>query len=226
MSERTESLPKALVEVGGTPILWHVIGIYAAQGFRRFLLLTGYKGDQIADWVENTAWPAGVIVECLDTGQNTETGGRTLEAARHLGDERFALTYADGLADVDLHAQIEFHESHGSLATMTVIRPEIQFGLARVAGDGRVEGFEEKPVLDGWVNGGFFLFEPGVESYLGPDSVLERGPLEGLARDGELHAFAHEGFWRCMDTYKDRQALEDLVQADAPPWRRWDGEQR
>lgn len=222
LSERTESLPKALVEVGGVPILWHVIGIYASQGFRNFLLLTGYKGEQITEWVDRVEWPEGVTVACLDTGEGTETGGRVLKAAAEIGERRFALTYADGLADVDLAGELAEHERHGCLATMTVIRPELQFGLAQIDADDRVRGFEEKPVLDGWVNGGFFIFEPGVQQHLDGGSVLEREPLESLAAKEELRAFRHRGFWRCMDTYKDRQALEDLLDDGPPPWGGWD----
>ncbi len=222
LSERTESLPKALVEVGGVPILWHVIGIYASQGFREFLLLTGYKGEQITEWVQGVEWPDGITVTCLDTGESTETGGRVLRAAREMGGRRFALTYADGLADVDLATELAEHDRHGCLATMTVIRPELQFGLAQIDAEDRVHGFAEKPILDGWVNGGFFIFEPGVQEHLDEDSVLEREPLESLAAKEQLRAFRHQGFWRCMDTYKDRQALEDLLAAGPAPWGGWD----
>lgn len=222
LSERTESLPKALVEVGGVPILWHVIGIYASQGFREFLLLTGYKGEQITDWVGGVEWPEGITVTCLDTGESTETGGRVLRAAEEMSGRRFALTYADGLADVDLAGELAEHERHGCLATMTVIRPELQFGLAQIDTDDRVRGFEEKPVLDGWVNGGFFVFEPEVQQFLDEDSVLEREPLESLAAEAQLRAFKHQGFWRCMDTYKDRQSLEDLLDDSPAPWGGWD----
>ena len=222
LSERTESLPKALVEVGGVPIIWHVIGIYAAQGFREFVLLTGHKGEQIESWTSNADWPDGVRVECLDTGEETQTGGRVLRAFEHLGSRRIAITYADGLADVDLGAQTEFHQRHGRIATMTVIRPEIQFGLAKLDGDDQVLGFEEKPLLEGWVNGGFFVFEPEAARYLDRECVLEREPLQALAREGELQGFRHEGFWRCMDTYKDRQSLEDLIGDGSVPWRQWE----
>lgn len=219
LSERTESLPKALVEIGGVPIIWHVIDIYAAQGFSDFTLLTGHKGDQISQWVQSTDWPDDVQVECLDTGEETQTGGRVAKAFEHLGRQRIALTYADGLADVDLRDEIAFHERHGGLATMTVIRPELQFGLAKLDDEDRIGGFEEKPMLEGWVNGGFFIFEPEVARYLDHESVLEREPLEALALEGELRGFRHGGFWRCMDTYKDRQSLEDLVETGSTPWR-------
>jgi glucose-1-phosphate cytidylyltransferase len=220
LREKTESIPKALVEIGGRPILWHVISIYAAQGFARFILCTGYKGEQVADWVGETRWPAGVEVQCADTGRDTPTGGRIKLVEDRIG-EPFCATYADGVADIDLAALVGCHRGSGSLATVTVVRPTLQFGVAELAEDGRVLGFEEKPSLDRWINGGFFCFEPGVFDYLAPDSVLEREPLERLAADGELHAFRHEGFWDCMDTYKDAVLLNDLWRSGQPPWRVW-----
>lgn len=218
LGSSAESTPKALVEIGGTPILDEVIGIYARQGFARFLLLTGFKGDEIRSWVNEATWPEGVEVECLDTGLDTETGGRVLQASEHFGDIRFALTYADGVADIDLSDEMSFHVEHGRVATMAVIQPELQFGLASIDPEGRVSGFEEKPVLEGWANGGFFIFESGVRDYLEPGSVLEREPLEHLSSDGELMAYRHSGFWKCMDTYKDKQVLDDLVAGGAGPW--------
>jgi glucose-1-phosphate cytidylyltransferase len=219
LQERTQSIPKPLVEIGGRPIVWHVIQIYAAQGFRRFLLCTGYKGELVERFARAERWPDDVVVECLDTGLDTPTGGRALAAARHLGAVPFCLTYADGVADIDLHALLAAHRAHGDLATVTVVRPELQFGVAELAADGRVSGFHEKPRAEHWVNGGFFVFEPGVVDVLSEDSVLERRPLERLAADGQLHAFRHEGFWDCMDTYKDAVLLNDLWEQDLAPWR-------
>jgi glucose-1-phosphate cytidylyltransferase len=221
LRERTESIPKALVEIGGRPILWHVIAIYAAQGFRRFLLLTGYKGEQIAEWVAEVDWPAGVEVRCVDTGIDTPTGGRIKLAEEELGGEPFCATYADGVADIDLAALVDAHRRSGGLATVTVVRPQLQFGLAELDEDDRVLSLQEKPTLDRWINGGFFCFEPGVLDRIEADSVLEREPLEGLAADGELHAYRHEGFWDCMDTYKDAVLLNDLWASGDPPWRVW-----
>jgi glucose-1-phosphate cytidylyltransferase len=219
LQERTQSIPKPLVEIGGRPIVWHVIQIYLAQGFRRFLLCTGYKGASIERFAREQPWPEGVVVECLDTGVDTPTGGRALAAARHLGGVPFCLTYADGVADVDLHALLAAHRAHGDLATVTVVRPELQFGVAQIAEDGRVVGFQEKPRAEQWVNGGFFVFEPGVVSHLAEDSVLEREPLERLAATSQLHAFRHEGFWDCMDTYKDAVLLNDLWAQGLAPWK-------
>jgi glucose-1-phosphate cytidylyltransferase len=219
LQERTQSIPKPLVEIGGRPILWHVIHIYAAQGFRRFLLCTGYKGASIERFVAAAAWPDGVEVESLDTGLDTPTGGRALAAARRLGEQAFCLTYADGVADVDLRALLAAHRAHGGLATVTVVRPELPFGVAEIGADGRVSGFREKPRAEQWVNGGFFVLEPGVAGYLEKDSVLEREPLERLAAAGQLHAFRHEGFWDCMDTYKDAILLNDLWEQGLAPWK-------
>jgi glucose-1-phosphate cytidylyltransferase len=215
-------MPKALVEIGGRPILWHVIQIYAAQGFDRFVLCTGNRGEMIEAFVEREAWPEGVEIECVSTGDDTPTGGRIKAAADWLGGETFCATYSDGVADIDLGALVARHREHGGLATVTVVRPPIQFGIADLDGDGRVAGFREKPPSEHWVNGGFFCFEPGVLDYLTEDSVLEREPLERLAAEGQLHAYRHAGYWDCMDTYKDAVALNDLWASGDPPWRVWE----
>src|SRR3954447_18097115 len=177
LRERTESVPKALVEIGGRPILWHVIQIYAAQGFERFLLATGYMGEAVAEFVAAERGPDGVAVECVDTGLDTPTGGRIARLHARLGSESFCATYADGVADVDLGAQLEFHRGHGGLATMTVVPPRLQWGVAELAGD-RVAGFVEKPRSEHWINGGFLCFEPGALDYVDEGSVLERQPLQ------------------------------------------------
>ncbi len=218
LRERTETVPKALVEIGGKPILWHVIGIYAAQGFERFLLATGYLGEAVEEFVVGEGWPDGVAVECVDTGLDTPTGGRIARLADRLGGGTFCATYADGVADVDLDALLGFHRGHGALATMTVVRPHLQWGVAELDGDGRVAGFVEKPRSKRWVNGGFLCLEPGALAYLDEDSALEREPLERLAADSELRAFRHEGFWDCMDTYKDAVELNDLWAGGDAPW--------
>jgi len=221
LRERTESVPKALVEIGGRPILWHVIRIYAAQGFERFLLAIGHMGEAVAEFAAAERWPTGVEVECVDTGLDTPTGGRIAALAPLLRDHPFCVTYADGVADVDLGAELEFHGRHGGLATMTVVQPDLQWGVAELSGD-RVAGFVEKPRSEHWINGGFFCFEPGALAYLEPGSVLEREPLSRLAAEGQLRAFRHEGFWDCMDTYKDAVTLNDLWAGGEAPWRVWD----
>jgi glucose-1-phosphate cytidylyltransferase len=222
LRERTESVPKALVEIGGRPILWHVVQIYAAQGFDRFLLATGYMGDAVAEFAAAQRWPGGVEVECVDTGLDTPTGGRVARLGERLAGGTFCVTYADGVADVDLGAQLDFHRGHGDLATMTVVRPHLQWGVAELGADGRVSGFAEKPRSEHWINGGFLCFEPGALTYLDGESVLEREPLRGLAAAGALHAYRHEGFWDCMDTYKDAVVLNDLWASGEAPWRVWD----
>jgi glucose-1-phosphate cytidylyltransferase len=214
-------VPKALVEIGGRPILWHVIGIYAAQGFERFLLATGYLGEMVEEFVAETAWPEHVEVSCVDTGQDTPTGGRLVRLRGRLDGETFCATYADGVADVDLDALLAFHRGHGAAATVTVVRPELQWGVAQIGPGDAVEGFVEKPRSEHWINGGFFCFEPAVLDYLDEDSALEREPLERLALDGRLRAFRHEGFWDCMDTYKDAVVLNDLWERGSPPWTAW-----
>lgn len=222
LQEQTQSIPKPLVEIGGRPIVWHVIQLYASHGLRDIVLACGYKSEMMAAFAEEAEWPDGVTVRCVDTGLDTPTGGRINRLAGVLGDQRFCATYGDGLADVDLNAVLAFHAGHGALATMTVVRPELQFGVTEVDGDhGRVTGFREKPRSEHWINGGFFVFEPGVLEYLSDSSVLEREPLEGLAADGELHAFRHTGFWECMDTYKDAVQLNDLWAGGDAPWKVW-----
>ena len=215
-------MPKALVEIGGRPILWHVIQIYAAQGFERFLLATGYMGDAVAEFAAAERWPRGVDVECVDTGLDTPTGGRIARLGPRLGAGTFCVTYADGVADVDLEGLLGFHRDHGDLATLTVVRPHLQWGVVELGTEGRVEGFTEKPRSEHWINGGFFCFEAGALAYLGPDSVLEREPLQRLAAEDQLRAFVHAGFWDCMDTYKDAVVLNDLWTSGAAPWRVWD----
>ncbi len=225
LQEHTRSIPKPMVEIGGRPILWHVLQIYLAQDFRRFLLLTGYRGEQVAEFVAAGSWPAGAEIHCVATGEDTPTGGRLHLAAaerRELAERPFCLTYADGVADIDLAALLRDHRDHQATATMTVVRPPLPFGVAQLDVDGFVHGFTEKPRSEHWINGGFFCFEPAVLGLLRADSVLEREPLERLAAGGRLRAFRHEGFWHCMDTYKDSVELNDLWDAEErAPWQLW-----
>jgi glucose-1-phosphate cytidylyltransferase len=193
------------------------VAIYAAQGVRRVLLLTGHRSDLVAAFAAAASWPDGISVECVDTGRDTPTGGRVHAVLDRLGGAPFFLTYGDGVADIDLAGLAAAHAAAGATATMTVVRPELPFGVALLDGD-RVTGFREKPRADHWVNGGFFLCEPEIGDYLAPDAVLEREPLERLAADGRLHAHRHEGFWACMDTYKDAVRLNDLWASGQAPW--------
>jgi glucose-1-phosphate cytidylyltransferase len=222
LQEHTHAIPKALVEIGAQPILWHVVRIYASQGLRRFLLLTGYLGEMIEEFVSSAEWPEPVEIECLDTGLDTPTGGRLALARERLAEQPFCATYADGVADIDLETLAAYHRGHGGIGTVTVVRPRTQFGVAELDEGHRVTAFEEKPRLEHWVNGGFFCFEPGFLDYLETESVLENAPLRRLAAEGQLHAFRHTGFWDCMDTYKDAVLLNDLWRDGEAPWAVWE----
>lgn len=223
MGEETQLRPKPLVEVGGRPIIWHILKLYQHYGFNDFIVCAGYAGDMLADHFareKNENWR----VQVVDTGLHTATGGR-LKRIRHLlGDETFCMTYGDGVADVDLGSLLEFHRTHRKLVTVTAVQPTLPFGVItfHTLGGGTV-GFEEKPRLHAvWVNSGFFVIEPrALDVISGDDEAWENGPLEHLAHDGQLAAFRHEGFWQCMDTPKDRQVLEDLWKTDRASWKLW-----
>jgi glucose-1-phosphate cytidylyltransferase len=183
--------------------------------------LTGYLSEMIEAFARDSEWPADAEVRCLETGLDTPTGGRIHRARELLGEGRFCATYADGVADVDLSSLLDEHDRGRTTATVTVVQPELQFGVAELNGDGIVRGFVEKPRSEHWINGGFFCFEPAVFEVLREDSVLEREPLESLAAAGQLRAFRHTGFWDCMDTYKDAVLLNDLWAAGRAPWKIW-----
>jgi glucose-1-phosphate cytidylyltransferase len=216
MKGHDATVPKPLVEIGGRPILWHVMSIYAAHGLSRFVLLCGNGAGQVEAFAHKLTsdWD----VTCVDTGAETPTGGRVARARHLLEDGTFCLTYADGVADIDLDALLAFHKDEGAAATMTVVRPQNPWGVANLD-QNRVSGFAEKPPLDCWVNGGFFVMEPRALDAIGPDDVLERRPLETLANAGELAAYRHAGFWDCMDTYKDTLMLNELWDQGRAPWR-------
>lgn len=221
LRQDASSIPKPLVEIGGRPILWHVIHLYLAHGFSELLLLTGFRSEAIEHFVAAETWPAGTSVSCLPTGTETPTGGRLRQAAETVNSEIACVTYADGVADIDLRRLVDYHRGHGAAATMTVIRPELPFGVAELDGDGIVRGFSEKPRCEQWVNAGFFCFDREVLEQLEPDSTLEREPLARMAAAGKLRAFHHAGFWRCMDTYKDAVALNELWDSGRAPWQLW-----
>jgi glucose-1-phosphate cytidylyltransferase len=221
LQEHSAEVPKPLAEVGGRPILWHVISMYLAHGFRRFVLLTGYRAQQVEAFAAAEPWPREVSVRCLDTGPETATGERVRLAVPLIEEERFCLAYADGVSDIDLTALFRHHCELGGRATMAVVQPELPFGVARLDGNGSVLGFTEKPRSELWVNAGFFCFERAALEVIGPGSMLEREPLERLAHDGQLRAFRHEGFWECMDTHKDWLTLNGLWDAGRAPWKVW-----
>jgi len=240
LSEETQIRPKPMVEVGGRPILWHIMKIYERHGFTDFMLALGYKGEFIKDYFLHyharqsdlsVQLKSGRVdytnptaedwrVTMVDTGAQTMTGGRVRRLKPRLESEgTFMLTYGDGVSDVDLQALLHFHRSHGRLATVTAVRPRARFGELRIE-DRRVSSFEEKPQTgEGWINGGFFVFEPQVLDFIdGDQTVLEREPLERLAHDGQLMAYQHPGFWHAMDTVRDKQALEEMIASGEVPW--------
>lgn len=217
MRETAAPVPKPLVEIGGRPILWHLMSLYASQGLSRFVLLLGHGADEISAFSADL--PPEWDVTCVDTGTDTPTGGRLVLARQFLDEGTFCATYADGLADVDLARLLEFHRGHGRAGTVTVVRPSNPWGVVDLADGDRVDRFVEKPRLSAWVNGGFFVMEPRALASMGPEDALEEGPLESLAAAGELYAYRHDGFWQCMDTYKDTLVLNGLWDEGKAPWR-------
>lgn len=225
LKEKTDSIPKPLVEIGGRPILWHIMKIYSAWGFSNFVLCLGYKGAMIKDHFAQNG--EGWNIEFADTGEATQTGGRIKKIEPLIDSQTFMATYGDGVADIDLTKLLAFHRSHGKTGTVTTVRPPSQFGLLQFDAQGRVNKFQEKPQTDQWINGGFFVFEKEFFKYLGGEtSILEKEPLENLAHDGGLFAYQHHSFWKCMDTYKDTIALNELWKGGSAPWKIWKGEGR
>jgi len=241
LSEETQVKPKPMVEIGGRPILWHIMKIYERHGFNDFTLALGYKGEVIKDYFLNyharqsdltIHLQGGQVdysnptaedwrVSMIDTGANSMTGGRLLRLKPHLeSGGTFMLTYGDGVSDVDLTALLAFHRSHGHLATVTAVRPPVRFGELSIEKN-MVTKFQEKPQAgEGWINGGFFVFEPDVFDFISDDStLLEREPLEQIAKKGELMVYQHPGYWQCMDTVRDKVTLEDLWISDKAPWK-------
>ncbi|HEX2723829.1 MAG TPA: glucose-1-phosphate cytidylyltransferase [Gemmatimonadaceae bacterium] len=239
LAEDTAVRPKPMVEIGDRPMLWHIMALYAAHGFNEFVVACGYKGEVIkqyfadfshhnADWSIDLATGERTVthqratdwkVHLVDTGADTLTGGRLLQLRNVLGNETFMVTYGDGLSNVNVKALVAFHKSHGKLATVTAVHPPARFGEIEISGE-QVSRFSEKTQTRvGWINGGFFVFEPGVLDLIeGPESSLEKDALERLASDGNLMAFKHEGFWQPMDTLREKLALQELWQSGNPPW--------
>ncbi|HVN25425.1 MAG TPA: glucose-1-phosphate cytidylyltransferase [Syntrophorhabdales bacterium] len=244
ISEETTVRPKPMIEIGGKPILWHIMKIYSHFGFNDFVICLGYKGyiikeyfsnyflhmsDVTFDMERNTMEVHQKYVEpwrvtLVDTGTDTQTGGRVKQIASYIGKERFMLTYGDGLANVNINALVDYHKTHGKLATVTSAQPSGRFGALICDAVNKVTSFQEKPAGDGsWINGGFFVFESALfDRIAGNNTVLEREPLEGLARDGELVAYKHSGFWQPMDTLRDKLHLEELWTSGKAPWKVWE----
>jgi glucose-1-phosphate cytidylyltransferase len=242
LSEETGLRPKPMVEIGGKPILWHIMKIYAAHGIDEFIVCLGYKGYVIKEWFANYALHTSDVtfdlrtgemevhhsttepwrVTLVETGEATMTGGRLRRVLPYLGDEDFCFTYGDGLADLDLRALVAFHRAHGRAATVTAVQPAGRFGALDLDGD-VVTSFEEKPRGDGsWTNGGFFVLSPSVGEHLaGDDTVWEQEPLRALAAAGQLASFRHSGFWQAMDTLRERNQLQELWETGRAPWRVW-----
>ena len=242
LSEETSVSPKPMLEIGGKPMLWHIMSIYASHGFKDFLVACGYKGEVIKQYfhsflvhnsdlfinlkngscnVANSAvpdWQIGVV----DTGLNTLTGGRLLRLKNLIGDQTFMVTYGDGLADVDIKSLVAFHRGHGKLATISAVSPIARFVRLELNGDRVAQFAEKRQTGEGWINGGFFVFEPRVLDYVDDDQTsLEGKPLENLAAESQLMAYRHRGFWHPMDTMRDKQYLESLWASGKAPWKAW-----
>lgn len=244
LSEETQSIPKPMVEIGGKPILWHIMKLYSHYGYNDFIILLGYKGYIIKEYFANYFLHQSNVridimsnsmevlntssepwkVTLIDTGLNVMTGGRVKRVQEFVDNKSFMLTYGDGVADVNINELVNFHKKHKKTVTMTAVQPEGRFGSMRISADEQVTQFLEKPKGDGtWINGGFFVCEPNVFNYLqfGDDTVFERDPLENLANKGELFAYKHEGFWRPMDTLRDNKKLNELWESNQAQWKVW-----
>jgi glucose-1-phosphate cytidylyltransferase len=243
LSEETDIRPKPMVEIGGKPILWHIMKIYSSYGFNEFVVLLGYKGYYIKEYFANYFLHQSDVtfdlkdntteihnnssepwkVTLIDTGKDSMTGGRVKRAKDFIGDETFMLTYGDGVSDVNIKELLEFHKNHGKLLTMTSVQPDGRFGAVQMDEQGRVEKFIEKPKGDGgWINGGFFVCEPKVMDYIEGDStIFEQEPLKNLAKDGEVFTYQHRGFWKPMDTLRDKNELNRLWNENIAKWKVW-----
>lgn len=241
LSEETDIRPKPMVEIGGKPILWHIMKHYSSYGFNEFVVLLGYKGYTIKEYFANyylhqsditIDTKAGKLtvhsndsedwkITLVETGPETMTGGRVKRAEKYLAGETFMLTYGDGVSDVNVKKLVEFHQTQKKILTLTAIQPEGRFGVLDIGAENKVQRFLEKPRGDGsWINGGFFVCEPGIFGYLrdGDKTIFERTPMETLASEGQLTAYQHEGFWKCMDTLRDKQELNQMWASGKAPW--------
>lgn len=243
ISEQTVLKPKPMVEIGGQPILWHIMKIYAHYGYKDFVIALGYKAEVIKEYFLNyyslksdfsvdltngeTRYlrkkAVGWKVTLIDTGLNTMTGGRAKRVKEYVGNDTFMLTYGDGVANVNISKLVAFHKDHGNIATVTAVHPAARFGELNISRDQDVVSFKEKPqTAEGWINGGFFVLEPEFFDLIDGDcTVLEEDPLERAAEGGQLKAYVHDGFWQCMDTVRDKNTLENLWQSGQAPWKVW-----
>lgn len=243
LREQTEYIPKPLVEIGGKPILWHIMKLYSHYGYNDFILTLGYKGEMIKDYFMNYLWRAndfsidmssGKIMQLsdgaplpwnikfVDTGLETNTGGRIKRVQKLIDADNFMVTYGDGLADVDIKKLVEFHKSHGKIATLTGVFPFSAFGVIKFTRESMITLFDEKPKMNTRINGGFFVFKKQVFDYIGENDVLEQEPLRTLAKKREFAMYKHDGFWKCMDTYRDYLSFNDLWARGKTPWKVWD----
>lgn len=244
LAEYTDLRPKPMVEIGGQPILWHIMNHYAHYRNNEFVVALGYKGEFIKEYFLNyyslksdfTVDLATGNIDCfekktvdwnvtlVDTGLNSMTGGRIKRLKKYIEDDTFMVTYGDGVSNVDVEKLLEFHRSHGKMATVTAVHPTARFGELMISDDNKVDSFKEKPqTKQGWINGGFFVFEPEFLDHIKEDStVLEEEPLESISKEGELMAYLHDGFWQCMDTVRDRNVLEGLWKTNKAPWKVWE----
>ena len=244
IAEESSLRPKPMIEIGGKPILWHIMKIYAAYGHTEFIICLGYKGWMIKEYFANyflhnadmtvdlsnnslqihNNFAEPFKVSLIDTGLDTMTAGRLKRVLPYVGNERFMLTYGDGVCDIDINELVKFHEGTGKICTMTAIQATSRFGVIKMEEDGTIDSFEEKPADSGtWINGGFFVIEPQIANYLKDDAddiMWERQPMDGLARDGQIAAYRHHRFWKCMDTLRDKEELEHLWQNE-PFWKKW-----
>jgi len=244
LREQTETIPKPLVEIGGKPMLWHIMKIYSYYGYNDFILCLGYKGEIIKRYFMDEVWKDDDFtldfgkkdknlhfhsdnhrehwtITFAETGAETNTGGRIKRVEKYIMGDTFLATYGDGLAAVNVKDAVSFHHKHGRAATLTAIRPNSPFGVMSMKADGTITSFEEKPLLQQWINGGFFVFNRKIFSYLKDNDVLEKEPFNKLAEDKEIVAYQHTGYWRCMDTYKDTRDLNDLWKTGNAPWHVW-----
>jgi glucose-1-phosphate cytidylyltransferase len=220
LSEETDLIPKPLVKIGGKPVLWHIMKLYSSFGYNEFIILLGYKGELIEEYFLNQLDLFNWDITFLDTGLKTDTGGRIRRVKNMIGNQPFLLTYGDGLSNIDINKLVSFHQNHDGLVTMTSVQLASRFGILEIGENNQVTRFNEKPKKnEAWINGGFFICDPEVIKYIKNDSTtFEKDPLSNLSKDGKLFTYRHHGFWKCMDTLRDKRELDTLAKSDRLPW--------